>query len=46
MIEQTISQYKIVEKMGEVRKLSASVFQRAEIIFRIPSHRDESGVRL
>jgi hypothetical protein len=36
MIGETISYYKIIEKLGEVRKLPSSVFQRVGAVFRIP----------
>ncbi len=36
MIGQTISQYKIIDKLGEVRNSSTSDFQRVVENFRIP----------
>ncbi len=36
MIGTTISHYKIIEKLGEVRKWPMSVSQRVDAIFSIP----------
>ena len=36
MIGQTISHYKIIEKLAEVPKSPTSDFQRVEVILRIP----------
>jgi hypothetical protein len=42
-IGQTISYYKILEKLGEVRNFPTSVSKRVVENFRIPLKRSESG---
>jgi hypothetical protein len=43
MIGTTISHYTIVEKLGEVPKLSTSVLQRVDTTLRIPLFSSGSG---
>jgi hypothetical protein len=43
MIGQTISHYKIIDKLGEVRNFPTSVSQRVVENFRIPLERSGSG---
>ena len=43
MVDQMISHYKILEKVGEVPKSPTSVFQRVAATLRIPLKCNESG---
>jgi len=43
MIGTTVSHYKILEKLGEVRNFPTSASQRVAENFRIPLKRSESG---
>ena len=43
MIRKQISQYEIIEKLGEVPKSPTSVFQRVAATLRIPLKCNESG---
>ena len=46
MIDRTISHYRILGKLGEVRKSPTSVFLRVVVIFRIPLKRKREARRM